>query len=196
MNRLILFLLFLYITYTESTLTSLNEMKATITPEMDTMIERILSGTERETFRIPSTCDGCNWYRIEMNAIYQKIDELNVFPDFSYEADMGTEPLYNNDTKGIVTIEDTESNGVRRIILQIDPTVVAAESIYYSLIIKNKEREKLDEEFKLNYVVKFSNAKTKEELAVLEFDDTIKMEKKESKVNVSFLFVPFLALHL
>ena len=30
-----------------------------------------------------------------MNAIYQKIDELNVFPDFSYEADMGTEPLYN-----------------------------------------------------------------------------------------------------
>ena len=196
MNRLILFLLFLYITYTESTLTSLNEMKTTITPEMDTMIERILSGTERETFRIPSTCDGCNWYRIEMNAIYQKIDELNVFPDFSYEADMGTEPLYNNDTKGIVTIEDTESNGVRRIILQIDPTVVAAEAIYYSLIIKNKEREKLDEEFKLNYVVKFSNAKTKEELAVLEFDDTIKMEKKESKVNVSFLFVPFLVLHL
>ena len=128
-----------------------------------------------------------------MNAIYQKIDELNVFPDFSYEADMGTEPLYNNDTKGI---EDTESNGVRRIILQIDPTVVAAEAIYYSLIIKNKEGEKLDEEFKLNYVVKFSNAKTKEELAVLEFDDTIKMEKKESKVNVSFLFVPFLALHL
>ena len=64
-------------------------MKTTITPEMDTMIERILSGTERETFRIPSTCDGCNWYRIEMNAIYQKIDELNVFPDFSYEADMG-----------------------------------------------------------------------------------------------------------
>ena len=60
MNRLILFLLFLYITYTESTLTSLNEMKTTITPEMDTMIERILSGTERETFRIPSTCDGCN----------------------------------------------------------------------------------------------------------------------------------------
>ena len=119
-----------------------------------------------------------------------------MFPDFSYEADMGTEPLYNNDTKGIVTIEDTESNGVRRIILQIDPTVVAAEAIYYSLIIKNKEREKLDEEFKLNYVVKFSNAKTKEELAVLEFDDTIKMEKKESKVNVSFLFVPFLALHL
>ena len=41
MNRLILFLLFLYITYTESTLTSLNEMKTTITPEMDTMIERI-----------------------------------------------------------------------------------------------------------------------------------------------------------
>ena len=62
-----------------------------------------------------------------------------MFPDFSYEADMGTEPLYNNDTKGIVTIEDTESNGVRRIILQIDPTVVAAEAIYYSLIIKNKE---------------------------------------------------------
>ena len=70
------------------------------------------------------------------------------------------------------------------------------ESTCSSVLLSDEINEKLDEEFKLNYVVKFSNAKTKEELAVLEFDDTIKMEKKESKVNVSFLFVPFLALHL
>ena len=127
MNRLLLFLLFISITHAEFTLISLNEMKATIAPEMEKMIEKILSGTERETVRIPSTCGDCIWFRVEMNAIYQKIDELNVYPDFSYEADMGTEPKYTNDTTGIIIKEDTESNGVRRIILQIDPAVVTTQ---------------------------------------------------------------------
>lgn len=66
MNRLLLFLLFISITHAESTLLSLNEMNTAIAPEMEKMIEKILSGTERETFRIPSTCGDCIWFRIEM----------------------------------------------------------------------------------------------------------------------------------
>lgn len=137
MNKLLLFLLFISITHAESILVSLNEMNTAIAPEMEKMIEKILSGTERETVRIPSTCGDCIWFRVEMNAI----DELNVYPDFSYEADMGTEPKYTNDTTGIIINEDTESNGVRRIILQIDPAVVTTKAIYYSLINKNEKVE-------------------------------------------------------
>ena len=155
-------------------------------PQLDILIGRRLRYNIRKTFRMERSCDDCNWFRIEMNSVYRKINELNIYPDFSYECDMGTEPKFVNGTQGIITAESSETNGVRRILLQIDPAVVTSKAIYYSLINKNTKGESIPEDYSIAYVVKFSQAKTKEELAPLVFDSQITLTKMQSEMTITF----------
>ena len=158
MNQMILLFL-LYLNFMMHCVYS-NEIEE---PQLDHIITSNLTGSERKVYKIKSTCDECTWFRIELADKYKMITDLNKYTDFSYEAALSTDPQYINSTTSFLSVEDSESYGMRRIILQIDPNL-QSKAIYYSIIIKTTNGEIIPEDFTLEYLVKFSNADNKEEL--------------------------------
>lgn len=158
MNQMILIFL-LYVNFITHCVYS-NEI---VEPQLAHIIKTNVTGSERKVFRIKSKCDECTWYCIELSDKYKMITDLNKYSDFSYEADLSTDPQYINSTTSLLSVEDSESYGMRRIILQIDPNL-QSKAIYYSIVIKTTDGEIIPEDYTLEFLVKFSNADNKEEL--------------------------------
>ena len=141
-------------------------------------------GREKKTFKVSSTCDECTWFKIEIENQFRNNTELDKFSDFSYELAL-EEPKYKNLSTGIKNIEESESNGVRRLIFQIEQSA-ASKSLYYTIYNNDIHGLPIPDDYTLNYYVQFSNAKTKEELSPLVFDNQLTIYREQLSVKLTF----------
>ena len=128
-----------------------------------------ITGQTVNEYKLVSQCDTCSWFKIEIADNIKKMNEMNLYTDFSYKIDLSHE---SNSTDKILQQFSFESNGVRRIILQIDLSA-EVNSLIYSVQLRDTNGKEIPEDARLKYMLKFVNSATKDELLPISFNDTI-----------------------
>ena len=75
--------------------------------------------------------------------------------------------------------------GVQTCALPIS-TVITSKALYFSFRNRDTKSETIPDDFTLEFMVKFSNAKTKEEMLPLSFDNAIQYTKNKDEIVLSF----------
>ena len=128
-----------------------------------------ITGRTVNDYKLVSQCETCSWFKIEIADNIKKNSEMNLYTDFSYKIDLSQE---SNSTDKILQQFSSESNGVRRIILQIDLSA-EVNSLIYSVQLRDTNGKEIPEDAKLKYIIKFCNSATKDELLPVSFNDTL-----------------------
>ena len=116
-----------------------------------------ITGQTVNEYKLVSQCDTCSWFKIEIADNIKKMNEMNLYTDFSYKIDLSHE---SNSTDKILQQFSFESNGVRRIILQIDLSA-EVNSLIYSVQLRDTNGKEIPEDARLKYMLKFVNSATK-----------------------------------
>lgn len=161
-------------------------IKDIIEPPLNEYSIHSIKGNNKMLYKVVSKCDECSWFKVEMENQFRQNDFLNKYTDLTYEPVLSTDATYTNSTNGIKAKEETTSNGVRRIFFQIDPTVITSKALYFSFRNRDTKSETIPDDFALEFMVKFSNAKTKEEMLPLSFDNAIQYTKNKDEIVLSF----------
>ena len=128
-----------------------------------------ITGRTVNDYKLVSQCETCSWFKIEIADNIKNNSEMNLYTDFSYKIDLSQE---SNSTDKILQQFSSESNGVRRIILQIDLSA-EVNSLIYSVQLRDTNGKEIPEDAKLKYIIKFCNSATKDELLPVSFNDTL-----------------------
>ena len=128
-----------------------------------------ITGQAVNEYKLVSQCDSCSWFKIEIADNIKKNSEMNLHTDFSYKIDLSHE---SNSTDKILQQFSSESNGVRRIILQIDLST-EVNSLIYSVQLRDTNGKEIPEDVNLKYMLKFFNSATKDELLPISFNGTL-----------------------
>ena len=185
MQKNFFILLFVYLIKASLTKTEaiINDI---IEPKLNEYTIHSIKGNNKILFKVVSTCEDCSWFKVEIENRFREKEFLNRYTDLTYEPVLSEEATYTNSTNGIKNKEETISNGVRRILFQIDPTVITSKALYFSFRNRDTKTETIPDDFSLEFMVKFSNAKTKEEISPLSFDNTIQYTKNKDEIVLSF----------
>ena len=141
-------------------------------------------GTNIKEFKLVRQCEHCTWFKIEITEQFKKNTDLHIYTEVSYYAVHGSSCSANSSYAKTEKIE-SESNGVRRIIFQLDP-YYSVNTVKYTVQLADANRRPIPNDYQLEYIIKFFNAASKEELLPFSFNNEIIGTNKKRKLNISF----------
>ena len=155
-------------------------------PRFNRYDDSYLKGKIKQVFRLRQEEPGYTWFKIEFAEEHKTRESMSRYIDYSIEGDYQTEPTFTNSTKGIIYREESNSYGMRRIILEIDPNTLTSKSLLFSMNIKDSKGQIIPSSFELPYIIKFENTDNKEELEIFSFDDKLTLKRERNIFSFSF----------